>query len=161
LGLRPGDVIVWPLAAALVGLALIGLRTAPTPGESSQLPDWAALRHLPPEVGSALGVLVGTRRGAWARLGAGVLSLLAGVVAFIVTFDSWSALRSGFVAMVAVFVGLALVLGPGVSKLLRALVAERQERIRADERAEVAAHLHDSVLQTLALVQRRARDPRE
>ena len=35
-----------------------------------------------------------------------------------------------------------------------ALAAERAERVRAEEHAEMAAHLHDSVLQTLALIQR-------
>jgi signal transduction histidine kinase len=35
-----------------------------------------------------------------------------------------------------------------------------RERIRSEERAEVAAHLHDSVLQTLALIQRSADQPR-
>ena len=44
---------------------------------------------------------------------------------------------------------------------MRGLAAERAERIRSQERAEVAAHLHDSVLQTLALMQRRVDDPRE
>lgn len=39
------------------------------------------------------------------------------------------------------------------------LAAERAERIRSQERAETAAHLHDSVLQTLALIQRRSADP--
>ena len=48
-----------------------------------------------------------------------------------------------------------------VAAARRALAAERAERIRSQERAEVAAHLHDSVLQTLALVQKRADDPRE
>ena len=45
-------------------------------------------------------------------------------------------------------------------RLVRSLAAERAERIRSQERAEMAAHLHDSVLQTLALVQQRADDPR-
>jgi len=60
-----------------------------------------------------------------------------------------------------VFVGTVLVFGPWWVQLSRALTAERAARIRSQERAEVAAHLHDSVLQTLALIQRRADDPRE
>ena len=59
-----------------------------------------------------------------------------------------------------VVIVLALVFGPWMVRLARALAAERSERIRSQERAELAAHLHDSVLQTLALIQRRAGDPR-
>jgi signal transduction histidine kinase len=50
---------------------------------------------------------------------------------------------------------------PLIARLVRSLSAERAERIRSQERAEMAAHLHDSVLQTLALMQKRADDPRE
>jgi signal transduction histidine kinase len=64
------------------------------------------------------------------------------------------------VAIAVVLGGLALIFGPWLWRLWRALVEERTERIRADERVEMAAHLHDSVLQTLAMVQRRAGDPR-
>jgi signal transduction histidine kinase/phage shock protein PspC (stress-responsive transcriptional regulator) len=56
-------------------------------------------------------------------------------------------------------VGIALILGPWISKLLSDLTAERRERVRSQERADVAAHLHDSVLQTLALLQKNADDP--
>ena len=52
-------------------------------------------------------------------------------------------------------------LAPWWLRLVRGLAEERAERIRTQERAEVAAHLHDSVLQTLALMQKRADDPRE
>ena len=160
LGLWPGDVVVWPLAAALVGLALLAMRTVPS-GTTAELPDWQLLQRLPPDAADALAVLVGTRRGALARIAAGIACVVVGLAAFVVSVDSWRALRGTLVATVAVVIGVALVVGPGVTRLVHALVAERRERIRADERAEVAAHLHDSVLQTLALVQRRADEPRE
>src|SRR5581483_6662370 len=54
--------------------------------------------------------------------------------------------------------GAVLLLGPGMARLARNLADERRQRIRSEERAEVAAHLHDGVLQTLALIQKRAGD---
>jgi signal transduction histidine kinase/phage shock protein PspC (stress-responsive transcriptional regulator) len=159
-GLWPGDVIVWPLAAALAGLALLAMRTVPA-GATAELPDWQLLQRLPPDASDAVAVLVGTRKGALARIAAGAACVVVGLAAFVVSVDSWRALRGAFVATAAVMIGVALVVGPAVSRLVHALVTERRERIRADERAQVAAHLHDSVLQTLALVQRRADEPRE
>jgi signal transduction histidine kinase len=60
-----------------------------------------------------------------------------------------------------VAVGLSVIFAPLIARLIRSLSTERSERIRSQERAEMAAHLHDSVLQTLALMQKRADDPRE
>ena len=61
----------------------------------------------------------------------------------------------------AVIGGLLLVVGPWLWQLARERDAERTERIRNEERAEVAARVHDSVLQTLALIQRHAEEPRQ
>ena len=55
-------------------------------------------------------------------------------------------------------IGLAIILGPWVWRLTNDLAAERAERVRTQERADLAAHLHDSVLQTLALIQKNAAD---
>jgi signal transduction histidine kinase len=53
-----------------------------------------------------------------------------------------------------------VIFGPLILRMARSLTAERAERIRSQERAEISAHLHDSVLQTLALVQQRSADPK-
>ncbi len=64
-------------------------------------------------------------------------------------------------ALVLVVISIAVALGPWWMRLARDLVDERQARIRAEERADVASRVHDSVLQTLALIQRRAADPQQ
>jgi signal transduction histidine kinase len=60
----------------------------------------------------------------------------------------------------AVAGALLMIAGPWLWQLALERDAERAARIRSEERAEVAARVHDSVLQTLALVQRHAREPR-
>ncbi len=55
-----------------------------------------------------------------------------------------------------IIAGVAVLVAPAVVKLWTDLMAERAARVREESRAEVAAHLHDSVLQTLALIQNRA-----
>ena len=67
----------------------------------------------------------------------------------------------GLLAVLATLVGVAVITVPWWLRLVRDLGEERRERIREAERAEIAAHLHDSVLQTLALIQRQSDSPRE
>jgi len=62
-------------------------------------------------------------------------------------------------AVLAALVGVAVLAAPWILRLWSNLRREQAARIRATERADIAAHLHDSVLQTLALIQRRAADP--
>jgi signal transduction histidine kinase len=69
--------------------------------------------------------------------------------------------RDVVLATIAVVLAVALILAPFLWRMGRNLASERAERIRSQERAEMAAHLHDSVLQTLTLIQRKADSPRE
>jgi signal transduction histidine kinase/phage shock protein PspC (stress-responsive transcriptional regulator) len=94
--------------------------------------------------------------GGWARLAAGLALVVAGVLVMVSGSGSWEQTWLALLASVAVLGGVALVLLPWGLKFWRDLEAERSGRVRATERAEIAAHLHDSVLQTLALIQRRA-----
>lgn len=91
-------------------------------------------------------------------LGLGLVG--AGVAVFLVATPGLDSPRAGILATAAIAVGLVMVFGPWWWRLTHDLSTERQERIRSQERAEVAAHIHDSVLQTLALIQRNAADAR-
>ncbi len=89
-----------------------------------------------------------------------VALLVAGLSLALEGHRSYDAFRPlGGVALV--IAGVAVGLGPWWMRIARDLVAERQARIRAEERADMAARVHDSVLQTLALIQRRATDPQQ
>ena len=95
------------------------------------------------------------------RGGFGVALVVGAVLLFLSANDVLGDTREVVFTVIAATAGLALILAPFLWRLGRNLAAERAERIRSQERAELAAHLHDSVLQTLALMQKRAGDPRE
>ncbi|UQX02604.1 ATP-binding protein [Streptomyces sp. RerS4] len=89
---------------------------------------------------------------------AGVALVGVGLTVFIVVRGSAAQLGNVLTATLAVLVGIALLAGPWLIRMTQDLSEERLMRIRAQERAEVAAHVHDSVLHTLTLIQRNAED---
>jgi signal transduction histidine kinase/phage shock protein PspC (stress-responsive transcriptional regulator) len=148
LGLWLGDAFVWPILAAAVGVAIIWRQA-----DESQRARWAASARAPLATRPARIVA--------ARLGIGIVLVGAGIVWLLIAQDGLRAAMNGLLAVVVAVVGLALITGPWWWRLARDLADERRERVRAQERAELAAHLHDSVLQTLALIQGKAGQPRE
>ena len=153
MGLWISDAVTWPLALVAGGVALlwrggIGARP-PAPAER------APVAAVPAPVEQAERVANVSRQG----LGAALL-VAAGLV-FLQATGSLSAARDVILAALVVAAVLALIFAPWTLRMARSLTVERAERIRSQERAELAAHLHDSVLQTLALMQKRADDPRE
>lgn len=113
------------------------------------------------------------RRAQWTRSGrrkrlfqlarglAGVALVGMGLTVFMVVRGSAAQLGTALTAAIAVLAGMALLAGPWLVRMSQDLSEERTMRIRAQERAEVAAHVHDSVLHTLTLIQRNADDPGE
>jgi signal transduction histidine kinase len=97
---------------------------------------------------------------AYARLAAGVGLLLSALVLFAAQSGQVGVARDMVLAGVLGVGGLALMVGPWVFRLTGDLSEERAARVRSQERADMAAHLHDSVLQTLALIQKHAGDGR-
>lgn len=94
----------------------------------------------------------------YARVVVGVLLVLVSISVYAALDRSSSGPLSVLIAGLMGVVGLAIVVVPFATRLASDLGAERAERIRTQERADLAAHLHDSVLQTLALIQRSADD---
>ncbi|MFH8338838.1 PspC domain-containing protein [Streptomyces sp. AM6-12] len=141
---------------------------------SSVNPTGAAKAYLVPAVLVAAGVALvwrqadNARRARWVEVGrhrrtltlvraaAGVLLVTAGVSAIFVLQGSAAHLGAVLQAALVVLVGITLLAGPYLVRMTQDLSEERLMRIRAQERAEVAAHVHDSVLHTLTLIQRNA-----
>jgi signal transduction histidine kinase len=142
--------LAWPLVITVAGLVLIW-RNAPAD-------EQAALRRLAEPL---LGLSADNRR-SWPVLRVSVASLLLIGGLLIVLFG-----RKGRASLyplesaVLVLAAIVVVLGPWWLRIARDLVVERQARARAEERADMAARVHDSVLQTLALIQRRADEPQQ
>ncbi len=90
---------------------------------------------------------------------AGAAVLLAVGLGWLLSLHGGTQLLAPLGGFLLVAAALVLLLGPWWLRIARDLVLERQGRARAEERADIAAHMHDSVLQTLALIQRRAEDP--
>ena len=118
--------VVWAVALSAVGFGLVWART----DEESRT------------------------RGLLLRAAGGGLLLVVGLGLLFASGGVLSTIGGLGLAVLATGVGVSLLLGPWIVRLWRDLSVERRERIRSEERSEIAAHLHDSVLQTLALIQR-------
>jgi signal transduction histidine kinase/phage shock protein PspC (stress-responsive transcriptional regulator) len=142
--------LAWPLIITAAGGVLIW-RNAPAD-------DQAVIRR----IAEPLHGLAGNSRRSWVvlRLALVVVLLAAGLGMLLSGHHLGTSLRplSGAALIIAAIV---VALGPWWLNIARDLVVERQARARAEERSDMAARLHDSVLQTLALIQLRANSPQQ
>jgi len=143
-------VFVWPLIAAVVGVGVLWMQADQAQRERWNDGTTAPLRLIFGAGGAT----------AYTRVAIGVALVLLSVVLLALETGQFQLALTVIVAGLVGVLGVALVVGPWLLRLASDLATERAERIRSQERADVAALLHDSVLQTLAMIQARSEDPR-
>ncbi|WP_309081144.1 PspC domain-containing protein [Zhihengliuella sp.] len=159
LGLDLAWGFVWPIVVTAVGAALVWTQidagrsrlnaeagTEPSRGDGGSGPE-------DPDAPR--------RKRRWilgARLAGGLALVIVGLMLLLAQSLRVEAIWAGALVSLVVLAGVVVVLLPWGLRFWRDYQAERASRIRAAERADIAAHLHDSVLQTLALIQQRAGD---
>ncbi|HEY6637661.1 MAG TPA: PspC domain-containing protein [Solirubrobacterales bacterium] len=164
------DAVVWPVALAAFGVALLWTLTRQQAEEEEQSEAEAdagvrdsATRSMPAD----LRLEAPAEPGGWWRakrasaIGFGVALVLGAALLFLWAVGALNAVSDVALAALVVAIAIGLISAPFWWGMGRRLGAERMARARSQERAEVAAHLHDSVLQTLALMQKRAGEPDE
>ena len=144
-----GQVLGWVLGP--LGLAAVGGAFIWREADDARRARWRR---------TAAGIVGPSRGTAW-RVGGGAALVVGGLSIFALGQLDFTAVRSALIAVLLTLVGVAIITVPWWLRLVRDLGHERQGRIRERERAELAAHLHDSVLQTLTLIQRQSGDARE
>jgi phage shock protein PspC (stress-responsive transcriptional regulator)/signal transduction histidine kinase len=152
LGIWWSDALTWPLVLAAAGAALLWRQSRQAAEEDRAAVSPATARARPRAESHAAGLYRG---------GFGIALVVGAALLFLSANDALGAARDAALTVVVVVVALSLILAPFLWRLGRNLADERAQRIRSQERAEMASHLHDSVLQTLTLMQKRADDPRE
>jgi signal transduction histidine kinase len=149
IGFGPG--VLWPAAAAVTGAAILWRQA----DESSRL-RWRSLTLR----GSRLATET-SPRGTVLRYGSGLLLVVVGMVTFLAAHVALPQARRAVLPVLVVVLGLIFVIGPWMLQALRQLNAERTARIREHERVEFASRVHDSMLQTLTLIEQRVNEPDE
>ncbi len=141
----------WPLVLAVGGVAVLWRQA-----DEAQRERWVDSSG---RINVVQAVVGGGGAASYLRLVAGVMMMVGAITLFSVGGGGWSAARDVGIASTLGILGLAFIAGPWLIRLTSDLSEERAERVRSQERADVAAHLHDSVLQTLTLIQKSAHDP--
>lgn len=143
-------VFTWPLMLSLI--AAIGVWRGASSDERRHLEE---LVRSAPVIGAPASR---TRRALWLRVILGVVLVFIGLRALRHVRGFWGSTTPVFFGILILVAGVLVLLAPWWLATLNDLSGERRARVRIEERANVAAHLHDSVLQTLTLIERAAGD---
>ena len=150
LGVPNLGVFTWPLWLSL--FALFGVVKGASPDERRHLEE---LLKAAPLIGKAASR---DRRNFWLRLALGAILVYFGLRLLRHFGGAWGFAAPALFGTLVLLIGVLILLAPRWLTTLDDLSGERRARMRVEERANVAAHLHDSVLQTLTLIERSAGD---